>query len=305
MVHPSFPEQPDRPLDLANVVPATPSLIHDSFGKQDQVLYYDDLSLDDGGMNLGQSPGRFGDPAVNEDEHSLIARYSAKLAGRTAYRGPGQLDLGAYPDENLAQRAAIARLEQRNKEILREIHHLQTLRNATSLPSGTDGGGLNSELDTLRYRKMELEGRMQSLQDTRRELMVQLENLMRVLRTQTPREGSPRSPSSLSGVGGEVRSAFRDSTPVSALGTQPMSHTGSLRRLPSGSGKTGTLQGDLLSAADSITNTMSTLVKELGTEEMHDGRVDEARLHHHQQRVQVSIENTQGVNHQYVEENGR
>ena len=178
------------------------------------------------------------------------------------------------------------------REILREIQTVQDLRNATLMEGGGAESGLNSELDGLRHRKMELENRMGGLQDTRRDLMGQLEHLMRVLRvgarrvrealhfsvlqtTQNTREGSPHSPVSLSGVGGEIRSAFRESTPVSALGTRPFfspQPSGSLGRggvLPAGqaSAKMGgaTLQVDLLSAADSITNTMSTLVKELGT----------------------------------------
>lgn len=64
-------------------------------------------------------------------------------------------------------------------------------------------------------------------------------------------DGSPRSPStSLSGLGVEVKSAF---------GSLPRSTPTGKHGAPS-----GTLQDDLLTAADSITNTMSSLVKELG-----------------------------------------
>ena len=52
---------------------------------------------------------------VADDEHRLIARYAAKLAGRTSYPGAKRLDLAAYPEESYAQRSAIARLEQRNR----------------------------------------------------------------------------------------------------------------------------------------------------------------------------------------------
>lgn len=48
--------------------------------------------------------------------------------------------------------------------------------------SGSNESGLTVELDTLRHRKYELEGRMQQLQDTRHDLMGQLESLMKVLR---------------------------------------------------------------------------------------------------------------------------
>lgn len=105
-----------------------------------------------------------------------------------------------------------------------------------------------------------------------------------MFKTQTPHEGSPRSPSNLSGVGGEIRSAFHESTPESAFSAfSPSLYGNSLVRGVggplsmgdastsymsgvSGVGRKGpTRQTDLLSAADSITNTMSTLVKELGS----------------------------------------
>lgn len=53
---------------------------------------------------------------------------------------------------------------------------------AGSLSGDTGGPGLVSELTALRQRKDELEGRMMGLQDSRRELMGQLEGLMRVLK---------------------------------------------------------------------------------------------------------------------------
>lgn len=53
---------------------------------------------------------------------------------------------------------------------------------AGSLSEETSGPGLVSELTALRHRKDELEGRMISLQDSRRDLMNQLEGLMRVLK---------------------------------------------------------------------------------------------------------------------------
>jgi hypothetical protein len=50
------------------------------------------------------------------------------------------------------------------------------------LAPGVAESGLSSELDTLRQRKFELEQRMRLLQDTRRDLVGQLEHLMRVLK---------------------------------------------------------------------------------------------------------------------------
>ena len=46
------------------------------------------------------------------------------------------------------------------------------------------GQGSSSELETLRVRKMELEMRLNELQQTRKDLMTELEELMKVLKVQ-------------------------------------------------------------------------------------------------------------------------
>jgi len=95
-----FPIKPQRPLDLTNVVPMTPqTLRHHRQG----VL---SSSYDYGGGGGGMSaewmqflPGQYGlmggpstlngggaGSVTAEDEHKLIARYAAKLAGRTNVR---------------------------------------------------------------------------------------------------------------------------------------------------------------------------------------------------------------------------
>lgn len=50
------------------------------------------------------------------------------------------------------------------------------------LAPGVADSGLNVELGTLRQRKYDLEQRMRQLQDSRRDLVGQLEHLMRVLK---------------------------------------------------------------------------------------------------------------------------
>ncbi|GLD51018.1 voltage-dependent R-type calcium channel subunit alpha-1E-like protein, partial [Lates japonicus] len=157
----------------------------------------------------------------------------------------------------------------KNREILQEIQRLRLQHEEASQPppdKGQQNPTLLAELRLLRQRKDELEQRMSTLQESRRELMVQLEQLMMLLKTQGP--GSPRSsPShtisrpiptpihsdsagttpthtpqdSLMGVGGDVQEAFAQ-------------------------GPRRNLRNDLLIAADSITNTMSSLVKELNSE---------------------------------------
>uniref|UniRef100_A0A8C8I816 Dystrobrevin n=1 Tax=Oncorhynchus tshawytscha TaxID=74940 RepID=A0A8C8I816_ONCTS len=206
-----------------------------------------------------------------DEEHSLIARYAARLAsdGQQAQQQRVPNDISFTLDANKQQRQLIAELESKNREILQEIQRLRVQHEqASQPPTGTaqQNPTLLAELRLLRQRKDELEQRMSALQESRRELMVQLEQLMLLLKTQGP--GSPRSsPShavsrpipmptqsesagttpthtpqdSLMGVGGDVQEAFAQ-------------------------GPRRNLRNDLLVAADSITNTMSSLVKELNSE---------------------------------------
>uniref|UniRef100_A0A8C9WT51 Dystrobrevin, beta a n=1 Tax=Sander lucioperca TaxID=283035 RepID=A0A8C9WT51_SANLU len=150
------------------------------------------------------------------------------------------------------------------REILAEIKRLRIEHDAACQASpgkGSTNPTLLAELRLLRQRKDELEQRMSSLQESRRELMVQLEGLMKLLKAQAAGSShtSPSRPSpstvrsvgaaspqahmyapqdSLAGVGGDVQEAFAQ-------------------------GPRRNLRNDLLVAADSITNTVSSLVKEL------------------------------------------
>ncbi|XP_035027091.1 dystrobrevin alpha isoform X2 [Hippoglossus stenolepis] len=213
-----------------------------------------------------------------DEEHSLIARYAARLAADAAAQQQRiPTDLPYSLDANKQQRQLIAELESKNREILQEIQRLRVQHEEASQPppdKGQQNPTLLAELRLLRQRKDELEQRMSSLQESRRELMVQLEQLMMLLKLEEERRrgtqgpGSPRSsPShtisrpiptpihsdsagttpthtpqdSLMGVGGDVQEAFAQ-------------------------GPRRNLRNDLLIAADSITSTMSSLVKELNSE---------------------------------------
>lgn len=88
-------------------------------------------------------------------------------------------------------------LESKNKEIMREIQKLRRQQEAEQVQP--ESPALMNELRALRQRKGELEGHLGALQDSRRQLMAQLEGLMRMLKnhqTQSPRStpnSSPRS----------------------------------------------------------------------------------------------------------------
>ncbi|XP_014053227.1 dystrobrevin, beta b isoform X13 [Salmo salar] len=249
--HPMFPEQSEKPQDtMAHTV----------------VL---------------ESPSRL------DEEHRLIARYAARLAAEAGNSTVSSstvssstqcppTDLSFNFDANKQQRQLIAELENKNRslrEILQEIQRLRLEHEQASQPTpekAQQNPTLLAELRLLRHRKDELERRMSALQESRRELMVQLEGLMRLLKDEEQKQaaqtgGSPHSSPShgagcsmpmpirstsagstpthtpqdcLAGVGGDVLEAFAHGVPRN-------------------------LRNDLLVAADSITNTMSSLVKEL------------------------------------------
>nr|XP_032662182.1 dystrobrevin alpha isoform X27 [Chelonoidis abingdonii] len=266
-LHPMFPDQPEKPLNLAHIVPPRPVT------SMNDTLFSHSVPSGNTFTNrsLLDSAGRL------DEEHRLIARYAARLAAETTAsqqqqqqgQQRGASDISFTIDANKQQRQLIAELENKNREILQEIQRLRLEHEQASQPTpekAQQNPTLLAELRLLRQRKDELEQRMSALQESRRELMVQLEGLMKLLKTQGA--GSPRSsPShtisrpipmpvrsasacstpthtpqdSLTGVGGDVQEAFAQST----------------RR---------NLRNDLLVAADSITNTMSSLVKELNSE---------------------------------------
>ncbi|XP_048384992.1 dystrobrevin alpha isoform X10 [Stegostoma tigrinum] len=270
-LHPVYPEQPEKPLNLAHIVPSRPPP-----NMNDTMFSHTVITSGSPSPNKSvlDSPSRL------DEEHRLIARYAARLAAEAAssqQRAPS--DLSSTIDANKQQRQLIAELENKNREILQEIQRLRLEHEQASQPTpekAQQNPTLLAELRLLRQRKDELEQRMSALQENRRELMVQLEGLMKLLKEEEMRQetqgaGSPRSsPShtisrsvpipmpirstsacstpthtpqdSLTGVGGDVQEAFAQSS----------------RR---------NLRNDLLVAADSITNTMSSLVKELNSAE--------------------------------------
>nr|XP_038953156.1 dystrobrevin alpha isoform X12 [Rattus norvegicus] len=266
-LHPMFPDQPEKPLNLAHIVDTWPPRPVTSMN--DTLFSH---SVPSSGSpfitrSMLESSNRL------DEEHRLIARYAARLAAESSSSQPTQQrsapDVSFTIDANKQQRQLIAELENKNREILQEIQRLRVEHEQASQPTpekAQQNPTLLAELRLLRQRKDELEQRMSALQESRRELMVQLEGLMKLLKTQGA--GSPRSsPShtisrpipmpirstsacstpaytpqdSLTGVGGDVQEAFAQSS----------------RR---------NLRNDLLVAADSITNTMSSLVKELNSE---------------------------------------
>ncbi|XP_069076212.1 dystrobrevin alpha isoform X8 [Pleurodeles waltl] len=326
-LHPMFPDQPEKPLNLAHIVPprpvtsmndtifshsvpssgspftnksarhkaaeveqskqlvrAAPTLlkgkgVHYSLDVADRLadehvligLYANMLQTNPSRML--ESPNRL------DEEHRLIARYAARLAAETSpsqAQQKGATDISFTIDANKQQRQLIAELENKNREILQEIQRLRLEHEQASQPTpekAQQNPTLLAELRLLRQRKDELEQRMSALQESRMELMVQLEGLMKLLKEEelkqgTQGAGSPRSSPSHTisrPIPMPIRSASTCSTPTHTPQDSLTGVGGDVQEAFAQSARRN-LRNDLLVAADSITNTMSSLVKELNSE---------------------------------------
>ncbi|XP_068252147.1 dystrobrevin alpha isoform X3 [Nyctibius grandis] len=326
-LHPMFPDQPEKPLNLAHIVPPRPvTSMNDTlfshsvpsgspfanrsspsknteveqskllaraapaFLKGKGLQYSLDVAdrLADEHVLIGlyvnmlqSNPARVLDSASRlDEEHKLIARYAARLAAETSSSQQGQqrgaADISFTIDANKQQRQLIAELENKNREILQEIQRLRLEHEQASQPTpekAQQNPTLLAELRLLRQRKDELEQRMSALQESRRELMVQLEGLMKLLKEEelkqvTQGAGSPRSSPSHTisrPIPMPIRSASACSTPTHAPQDSLTGVGGDVQEAFAQSARRN-LRNDLLVAADSITNTMSSLVKELNSE---------------------------------------
>uniref|UniRef100_A0A8C8FRM0 Dystrobrevin n=1 Tax=Oncorhynchus tshawytscha TaxID=74940 RepID=A0A8C8FRM0_ONCTS len=226
-LHPMFPDMPEKPLNLAHIVPPRPLNSTNDF-------------------MLSHSMPTSGNPySTKKLNYSLdVPNRLAVLIGlyvNLMQNNPTvPNDISFSLDANKQQRQLIAELESKNREILQEIQRLRVQHEQASQPptcTSQQNPTLLAELRLLRQRKDELEQRMSALQESRRELMVQLEQLMLLLKVceKTQGPGSPRSsPShtvsrsipmptqsesagttpthtpqdSLMGVGGDVQEAF-------------------------------------------------------------------------------------------------
>ncbi|CAI5440343.1 unnamed protein product [Caenorhabditis angaria] len=224
------------PLNLTNIVPATPTTIRRNAGiaaEWQQQMQQDSPIL---------LPGQASHGGLIDDEHKLIARYAAKLSGRADYPlSNGRMNSSLVEDERLL----IAQLEEENSQMAREMARLET---QTQQSENNDG------LAGLRDRKMELEEKMFEMQQRRKELMMQLEHLMAQLNNPPPSNLT----NSTSGI-------QQPSTSLSAtnLANDVLNLSQVANAFRAGSLPAATLQCDLLQAADQITNNMSDLVRQL------------------------------------------
>ncbi|XP_075825320.1 dystrobrevin alpha isoform X7 [Microtus pennsylvanicus] len=270
-LHPMFPDQPEKPLNLAHIVPPRPVT------SMNDTLFSHSVPSSGSPFitrSMLESSNRL------DEEHRLIARYAARLAAESSSSQPTQQrsapDISFTIDSNKQQRQLIAELENKNREILQEIQRLRLEHEQASQPTpekAQQNPTLLAELRLLRQRKDELEQRMSALQESRRELMVQLEGLMKLLKEEelkqgTQGAGSPRSSPSHTvsrPIPMPIRSASACSTPTHTPQDSLTGVGGDVQEAFAQSSRRN-LRNDLLVAADSITNTMSSLVKELNSE---------------------------------------
>jgi len=249
---PRFPDKPEPPLDLANIVPASPLPTHNGFNQQQHpgpgsapptrrmspaLTGIDKLAMTrlhgsspqparrlnshpQNQLSKGQLPHQMNQfnqfatlpqPRLNStnmdksshrgnkaDEHELIACYASHLADQSSldYLGlaTGGMRSRSSPEDDNSfsqrrdrgpekdSRRLVYELEKKNAEIMREIARLR--QNRASVQDMEKDPNVVTELEVLRQRKSELESRLMDLQETRKDLMIELEELMKILRVQ-------------------------------------------------------------------------------------------------------------------------
>ncbi|XP_048030094.1 dystrobrevin alpha isoform X8 [Megalobrama amblycephala] len=294
--YPMFSDTPEKPLNLTHVVPPRPVtsgneyMLSHSMPSSGNPYSSKTCAPDESKQmklfsrttpDLLKGKGFQESSKNQDDEHCLIARYASRLAADgAAAKTRVPADISLCLDTNKQQRQLIAELENKNKEILQEIQRLRQQHEEASQPpldKNQQNPTLLAELRLLRQRKEELEQRMSALQESRRELMVQLEQLMLLLKNQGPGSSPRSSPShtyntSIQSVSGNttpipmpVQSTSGNTTPSQTPQDSLMGLGGEVQQAFA-QGSRRNLRNDLLVAADSITNTMSSLVKELNSE---------------------------------------
>ncbi|XP_035706036.1 dystrobrevin beta isoform X2 [Folsomia candida] len=292
---PRFPEKPEELINLSHIVPPSPLPLHNGFSAvgYDSLDAYCDQKMF--ALDLGQGPSRMVNSysesvSESDEEHRLIARYTARLASDGKYphnRNMSQTSMNLF-DSTQSQRDMISQLESRNREIMNQIARLRAQQELNYLNESVDPIAMD-ELHALRDYKMDLEDKLGGLQDSRRHLMGQLEGLMKLLKAQqlssdgtpecSPRSGktppmpiyqtgslhrsapaTPHHSDTYTTLTGELRSAYGNSADFNSR-----SYTDSSKN--STDMMSRSLRDDLLMAADSVTNAMSSLVDELNADD--------------------------------------
>uniref|UniRef100_A0A8C5BBU1 Dystrobrevin n=1 Tax=Gadus morhua TaxID=8049 RepID=A0A8C5BBU1_GADMO len=290
--HPMFPEMTsEKPLNLAHIVPPRPVNITNEYALSHSMPTSGNPFSTKQAIHTHMRKHTHTCTRTHRHAHMLrppsawLMSPCSPVVSVPQAQQQQQQQYGVVPsdfscplDANKHQRQLIAELEHKNREILQEIQRLRIQHEQASQPTvdrNQQNPTLLAELRLLRQRKDELEQRMSTLQESRRELMVQLEQLMMLLKTQGP--SSPRSSLSHTAcrpIPAPIHSESAGTTPTHTPPTHPtptpppqdslMGVGGDVQEAFS-QGPRRNLRNDLLIAADSITSTMSFLVKELNS----------------------------------------
>jgi hypothetical protein len=280
----------EKRFNLQHIVPPSPvPAIHHFNGFNVGSTSSDLESLYGGSNSFYRSPPSTYTTATTDsrfvdDEHRLISRYAASLAnfskGASVAANPSSSEI---MNDISQQQRVISQLETKNREIMKEISRLRQekqeneMRDNKLKSSGYYSSSLISqqqydpilisELAALRQRKEELESHLSALQESRRELMIQLEGLMKLLKNHGNLLSMPASGtnSASSTLNRNIGSSLSATTPTSASIQSDISSVSSA------------INRDLLVAADSVTNAMSSLVKELNSEDETEDLINELK----------------------------
>lgn len=159
--HPVYPEEPERTLNLSNIVPTRPigndgeaMLLSPVVPESSRSLaaaqrMNEEHALIAAYVNRLQGSPRLDSPSRQDDEHKLIARYTSRLAEP---EGAGVIPNRSINfDANKQKRELIAQLEGKNREILAEIKYLRAEHDAACQPSPEKGSTNPTLLAELRH----------------------------------------------------------------------------------------------------------------------------------------------------------
>lgn len=215
-----------------------------------------------------------------DDEHSLIARYAARLATTKADSTSMKLvqkadqSIGSIESFNSSidyrtHQDLIDELETSNRQIMEEIDQLRQAKENYDSSSN-----LLLELQMLKQHRDELENRMSKLHDGRKDLMEQLERLMAMLKTRDKSgiriqpQGSISPRLSLS----SCSSPTHNNLPNGATSPNllPYQHSISSHSSPSTTtSRTKRQFNELFDAAEAINDALAQLVGEVTDDEPH------------------------------------
>lgn len=213
-------------IDLKHIVPPSPLPKHHNFTLSNRIAPSKSEPFPRNSPAYGSMPNVnnsfLHNPLISsasngeDEEHRLVALYAHKL--QSAHCTPTVERKGFGSQNTIEKQQLIAQLEARNREMSRQIELLKSgqfpleeLQRPRVSPSAAMEPLYATELTALRSRKDELEKHLNKLLDSRKELLVQLENIMKLLKNQgTLPPSAPTSAASTMNRN-QVRSSLRSS----------------------------------------------------------------------------------------------